>query len=154
MEYTLSVFLPEVAIQNQEAPGREELCKKAGVQPPQSNESSAPLLVHLMRQLKQGGGGPSAVAEIQKPAPTTVLAQQPVKEEVKQAPVKKQEERKNNYFDDYIEEDIIEDIEDKQQNFFKDDQEGIGASGSLGIDQSIDTLRLDEYDYVEEIKYY
>lgn len=32
--------------------------------------------------------------------------------------------------------------------------EGIGASISLGIDQSIDTLRLEEYDYIEEVKFY
>jgi hypothetical protein len=31
----------------------------------------------------------------------------------------------------------------------RDDVEGVGASSSLGIDQSIDTLRMDEYDYVE-----
>jgi hypothetical protein len=36
----------------------------------------------------------------------------------------------------------------------RDDVEGIGASASLGIDQSIDTLRLDEYDYIEEVKFY
>ena len=35
----------------------------------------------------------------------------------------------------------------------RDDVEGIGASASMGIDQSIDTLRLDEYDYVEDIKW-
>jgi hypothetical protein len=35
----------------------------------------------------------------------------------------------------------------------RDDFEGLGASASLGIDQSIDTLRMDEYDYVEEIKF-
>jgi hypothetical protein len=34
------------------------------------------------------------------------------------------------------------------------DVEGIGASTSLGIDQSIDTLRLEEYDYIEEVKFY
>jgi hypothetical protein len=32
------------------------------------------------------------------------------------------------------------------------DIDGIGASGSLGVDQSIDTLRLGEYDYVEDIQ--
>jgi len=31
---------------------------------------------------------------------------------------------------------------------------GIGASTSLGIDQSIDTLRLEEYDYIEEVRLY
>ena len=35
----------------------------------------------------------------------------------------------------------------------REDTEGIGASGSLGIDQSIDTLRLGEYDYVEDINW-
>jgi hypothetical protein len=34
------------------------------------------------------------------------------------------------------------------------DLEGIAASASLGIDQSIDTLRLEEYDYIEEVKFY
>jgi FGFR1 oncogene partner len=54
MEYTLSVYLPEVSMQNQEAPARDDLCRQAGINPP-SSESSAPLLVHLLRQLKQGG---------------------------------------------------------------------------------------------------
>eukprot|EP00349_Pseudokeronopsis_sp_Brazil_P005512 CAMPEP_0202958558 /NCGR_PEP_ID=MMETSP1396-20130829/2881_1 /ASSEMBLY_ACC=CAM_ASM_000872 /TAXON_ID= /ORGANISM="Pseudokeronopsis sp., Strain Brazil" /LENGTH=73 /DNA_ID=CAMNT_0049676703 /DNA_START=433 /DNA_END=650 /DNA_ORIENTATION=- len=58
---------------------------------------------------------------------------------------------KNDYDEDDIKEEIIE---ENQQNLFanREDLEGIGASASLGIDQSIDTLRMDEYDYVEEIK--
>jgi hypothetical protein len=32
MEYTLSVFLPEVAMQNTENPSKEELSRKAGIQ--------------------------------------------------------------------------------------------------------------------------
>lgn len=64
----------------------------------------------------------------------------------------------NNDLDNYddIEEDIVEDIVDtNNKNMFynRDDVEGVGASASLGIDQSIDTLRMDEYDYVEEIHY-
>ena len=58
---------------------------------------------------------------------------------------------------DEIEEDIVEEVDDKlAQNIFfnRDDVEGVGASSSLGIDQSIDTLRMDEYDYVEQIKHY
>ena len=53
-------------------------------------------------------------------------------------------------------EDIIEEIIDENHNNFggKDDLEGIGASNnSMGIDQSIDTLRMEEYDYIEEIKW-
>jgi hypothetical protein len=53
MEYTLSVYLPEVAMQGTEGPSRDELCSRAGVKPP-SSETSVPLLVHLMRTLKAG----------------------------------------------------------------------------------------------------
>jgi len=49
MEYSLSVFLPEVSLLNQDNPSRDDLCKKASLKPPQAQESSAPLLVHLIR---------------------------------------------------------------------------------------------------------
>jgi hypothetical protein len=49
MDYTTSVYLPEVALQNTEELPKDELYKKAGVRPPQSHESAAPLLVHLLR---------------------------------------------------------------------------------------------------------
>jgi hypothetical protein len=55
MEYTLSVYLPEVAMQNVESTSRDELCRKSGVKPPSASESSGPLLVHLLRQLKTAG---------------------------------------------------------------------------------------------------
>jgi hypothetical protein len=34
------------------------------------------------------------------------------------------------------------------------EEAGIAVSTSLGIDQSIDTLRLEEYDYIEEVRFY
>ena len=60
--------------------------------------------------------------------------------------------------DELIEEDIVADHEDihLQQNSAREDI--IGASGNsasksaMGIDQSIDTLNLDQYDYVEDVK--
>ena len=58
MEYTLSVFLPEIAMQNQENPSKEDICRRAGMKPPMT-ESSAPLLIQLMRQLKAQGSHPS-----------------------------------------------------------------------------------------------
>jgi hypothetical protein len=30
--------------------------------------------------------------------------------------------------------------------------DGLGASASLGIDQSIDTLNMNDYDYVEDVR--
>ena len=61
------------------------------------------------------------------------------------------------------EDDIEEEIVDNDEEIFNGgglnarqlaEIDGIGASTSLGIDQSIDTLRLEEYDYIEEVKFY
>ena len=67
---------------------------------------------------------------------------------------KKQPVEEIKKVEDDIQEDIVEDIEDdKNQNLYSNNElEGIGASASLGIDQSIDTLNLNEYDYVEDIR--
>ena len=64
--------------------------------------------------------------------------------------------------EDDIKEEIVEDIDNDLvglpgqggKQFAGGEVDGIGASTSLGIDQSIDTLRLDEYDYIEEVKFY
>ena len=66
MEYTLSVYVPEAALSNQESLSREELQRKAGLQ----SQTQTPLLVQMLKQLKSGGNsqpGKSAVA------PTTHL---------------------------------------------------------------------------------
>ena len=59
--------------------------------------------------------------------------------------------------DEEIEEDIVQDHEDilLQQNSARDaigTSGGAASSSAVGIDQSIDTLKLDEFDYVEEVK--
>ena len=56
-----------------------------------------------------------------------------------------------------IEEDIIQDHEEinLQPNSARDGigtSGGAGSSSAVGIDQSIDTLNLNEFDYVEEVK--
>jgi hypothetical protein len=45
MDYTMSVYLPEVCIQNTDAIQRDDLSKKAGIKPSHLHESSVPLLV-------------------------------------------------------------------------------------------------------------
>lgn len=55
-----------------------------------------------------------------------------------------------------IEEDIVQDHEDihLQQNSARDPIAASGgASSAVGIDQSIDTLKLDEFDWVEDVKH-
>ena len=60
--------------------------------------------------------------------------------------------------DDLIEEDILQDHEDilLQPNSARDDFIGVSGNSAsksnMGIDQSIDTLNLDAYDYVEDVK--
>ena len=59
--------------------------------------------------------------------------------------------------DDEIEEDIVQDHEDinLQNNSARDPigtSGGAASSSAVGIDQSIDTLNLNEFDYVEEVK--
>ena len=114
MEYSLSVYLPEVNMQGQEMQGKEDLGSKMGMQ---VNLQGGPLLVQMINKLKQG-------------AP---------KEEKKDPPI--------------IEEDIVEEIIDDTQQQQVFENEGHGGSISLGVDQSIDTLRMDEYDYIEEVKW-
>ena len=66
MEYTLSVYVPEAALSNQESLSREELQRKAGLQ----SQTQTPLLVQMLKQLKSGGNSqPSKSAA----APTTHL---------------------------------------------------------------------------------
>ena len=57
--------------------------------------------------------------------------------------------------DDDIEEDIVQDHEDiqLQPTSARDPIAASGGASSVaGIDQSIDTLRMDEYDWVEDVK--
>jgi len=53
MDYTLSVYLPEVAMQGSESPSREELMNRASIKAPSHHEGGVPLLVNLLRQMKQ-----------------------------------------------------------------------------------------------------
>lgn len=61
MEYTLSVYVPEAALSNQESLSREELQRRAGLQ----SQTQTPLLVQMLKQLKSSGAsqlGKSAAA--------------------------------------------------------------------------------------------
>jgi hypothetical protein len=54
MEYTLSVYVPEAALSNQESIPREELQKRAGL----NNQSQTPLLVQMLKQLRENKSVP------------------------------------------------------------------------------------------------
>jgi hypothetical protein len=50
MDYSLSVYLPEVVMQNAEIPDRKELASAAGLT---SGQDEAPLLVQLLKTLRE-----------------------------------------------------------------------------------------------------
>jgi len=49
MEYTLSVYMPEAALQNEPLLSREDLAQRAGIPHAKADE---PLLVKMLRQFK------------------------------------------------------------------------------------------------------
>ena len=60
--------------------------------------------------------------------------------------------------DDEIEEDIDQQVDHEdiqlQQNSARDAIAASGgASSAVGVDQSIDTLRMEEFDWVEDVKH-
>ena len=74
-------------------------------------------------------------------------------------PIQKEEAKKKASDNEVkLEDEIEEDIE-QQEDEEVEEKDNAGVSGSqtisqsaVGIDKSIDTLNLEEYDYVEEIK--
>jgi len=150
------------------------LAERAGLA--RSANQEKPLLVQLLQQLKlnpQGAGAAqqNVAAASSVAAPTSPTA---ATEEVKQvSSTSKSPFRSSNTVsasgpaagenkngspggEDDIEEDIVQDHEDiqLQPNSARD---AIAASGgtstsAVGVDQSIDTLRLEEFDYVEDVK--
>ena len=75
---------------------------------------------------------------------------------------KTKDEIEDDYVDDFEDDDIMEDLpkeEESNDQFFKPDPHerskgpmGVSASQSLGVDPSIDSMKLDEYDYVEPVE--
>ena len=74
------------------------------------------------------------------------------KSEPKREDNKAEDEQSDNYTEDF-EEDIEEDIEIMSQDTGKESQryfESVGSSG--GVDPSVDSLALDQCDYLENVK--
>ena len=98
------------------------------MKPPSPTEQSAPLLVHLLRNMKQGG----SLTDVKQKLPE--LNEEKPKELGLKKPV---EEVKSHKVENDIQEEIIEEIVDEHNVNFggKDDQEGVGASStSMGVD--------------------
>ena len=174
MDYTLSVYLPEIAMQRQEHQmARDELAERSGLAAGKPASTEKPLLVQLLQQMRQQPtGAASSNASPVRGAQAAAAAQA---EESKQVSTAKSPFRSSNQVsasagaagqepqtkgspnaEDDIEEDIVQDHEDimLQQNSARDAIAASGgASSAVGIDQSIDTLRLEEFDWVEDVKH-
>eukprot|EP00347_Sterkiella_histriomuscorum_P004528 403360119 len=71
----------------------------------------------------------------------------------------KNQKKPSNVYDDFVEEEIEEDIQSDRYNDDKNIESsgrgggfGITVSQSLGIDKSVDSLELDEYDHIEFVE--
>ena len=119
MDYTLSVYSPEIALQGQEQPSRDELSRRAGIN---SISQREPLLVQMLKQVKQQ----QATAPLTQAKPAAAVQRKP------------EDARKAAYYQAPVEEDDIkEDIDIEEDQHVLRVQEidaGITASASLGID--------------------
>jgi hypothetical protein len=152
MDYTLSVYLPEIALSSsQDQVTKEDLTAKAGL----AKDGEGPLLLQLLKQSRVPPAPVAKKEETKQPTPASTTKQSPF---TSKAPEQKFQNSGTMGVDDLIEEDIIADHNDieLQPNSAREDH--VGASGNsasksqMGVDQSIDTLNLDAYDYVEDVK--
>ena len=155
MDYTLSVYLPEIALQHskdfKDNSSKTELLKKVGIESESGKNET--VIVQMMQQLKQKNQQIEAL-----------------KEEIENLKKEKDSEKARNKFRTNAEmaieqEHIEEDINLQQNNRASKVGDplassdniaavsgGISSSGANAIDHSIDTLQLEQYDYVEEVK--
>ena len=166
MDYTMSVYLPEVAMQGQQhAVPRDELAAKAGINMTDKAKPPAeqtPLLVQMLQQMRLGGGAAKAGGA------AGAAARSPPEEKKGQSNTSKSPFRSSNVvgsasksggksghgIEEDIDEDIVQDPDDIQLHSAHDPIAASGGASSVaGVDQSIDTLRMEEFDYLEEVKY-
>lgn len=152
MDYTLSVYLPEIALSGaQDQIPKDELAAKTGL----TKDGEGPLLLQLLKHSRVPPAPVAKKEDTKVAAPATAAKQNPF---TSKAPEQKFQNSGTMGVDDLIEEDIVQDHNDieLQPNSAREDH--IGASGNsasksiMGVDQSIDTLNLDAYDYVEDVK--
>ena len=151
MDYTLSVYKPEIAINDQPEKSKDELFQKIGV----TKDGDAPLLVQLLRSNRNKEG----VSSAPQPSGSKQEKKSPFGNKPEQN-ARAQQFSNNQAMGshDDIEEDIVQDHEDINLESKSARMDVIEASGNsaskscMGIDQSIDTLNLENYDYVEDVK--
>ena len=125
MDYTMSVYLPEIAMQSQQhVVAREELGQRVGLTADRVKQQETPLLVQLLQQMRQGGGAAAGGSPGKQTSLAASGAAAAVPEENKMPNTSKSPFRSSNEHsagmnkspggDDDIEEDIVQDHEDIQ----------------------------------------
>ncbi|CAI2378610.1 unnamed protein product [Moneuplotes crassus] len=163
LDYTLSIMIPEANLK-QDPLDREQLVRKAEVDQATDKE---PLLVQILKERKHGGA--RAPASMVKKDPPSTAHMEPSsgqspglknkyshntedRKESQRSNTKKNSEP-NEYNDSFEDDDIEENlpVEDIEEPGLDDGGNGFTASQSLGMDPSVNTLAMDEYDHVEEV---
>ena len=177
LDYSLSIFIPEANLK-QDPIDKADIVTKAEVDAPTENE---PLLVQLLKQRKAGGGPSARSAaskpDISKPAPSRSpppqnenrnfgsnhsLAKKSPPAEPKPdksgSKYTNKQSEVNDFADDFddIEEMLPDNNDDRQADddadkMFSESGNAFTGSQSMGMDPSVNTLAMDEYDHVEEV---
>lgn len=163
LDYSLSIFIPEANLK-QDPVDRKNLVQRSDVDKPSDKE---PLLVQLLKQ--RNSGGPSMNTNFKKQEQPKI---DPVEKwgpgrstnNAGKGLEKKAIDNKNQNVDDYaddfdddddIEELLPEDVDNKDDEddnkMFTESGNAFTGSQSMGMDPSVNTLAMDEYDHVEEV---
>ena len=166
LDYSLSIFIPESGMKVDPI-DRDAVSAKAGLE---SQNKDEPLLVSLLKQ-----GGPIKSSDAPSRPATNTWDAQPVKPKLE--PLKKTDaldnamkadkqptnkfaekdfttgksDSKDDDYNDDFSQDIDEELpSDDEKDKVQEEQPG-EASQSMGLDPSVNTLAMDDYDYVEEV---
>lgn len=176
LDYSLSIFIPEANLK-QDPVDRKSLVERSEVDKPSDKE---PLLVQLLKQ-KKSSAGPLSRGDLSKqeePKIDTVESWGPSsgantrkgleKKDVSSTKTNQKDNKGSKYtnkqsnFDDYdddFEDDDIEELLPEDDNkgdeddnkIFTESGNAFTGSQSMGMDPSVNTLAMDEYDHVEEV---
>lgn len=179
LDYSLSIFIPEANLK-QDPQDRNNLVRRADVDKPSDKEPLLVQILkqrksgggHSAPNVKydepKASNQPSKAPQnenkdVQKPSG---LVKKPLEEPKKQPNAgskytHKQQDNDDDYADDFgDDDDEIEELlpenddkhaEDDHDKLFSESGNAFGGSQSMGMDPSVNTLAMDEYDHVEEV---
>lgn len=178
LDYTLSIMIPEANMKQDPVP-RDSLLNRAQVDNPTDKEPLLVQILKERRSGGRPAAAPSSKTPPKKsPEPAVKEESKASKyssdavnkkddlsylnkkeEKPKASPQPKSSKKDDNEYDDDFDDDIIEEMLPEDNNLGDNDDDkmftesgnAFTGSQSMGMDPSVNTLAMDEYDHVEEV---